>query len=101
MNSYLKAGAVSALAGVLPFAGFEAGASAIVNDRAAAVRTKPAVALPQDELDDPPCNSAPFVKLTGARGRPRAGSREAKPRSAPAMTEPPVFVKNPFLPMAP
>lgn len=101
MNCYLKAIALSVPAAVLFLAGFEATASTGLNDPAPASRNGLAISGPQEESDDPRCDLARLMKLTGASGRPHAGSREENPRSAPAILEPPVFVKNPFLPTAP
>jgi hypothetical protein len=101
MNSILKPALLSVLAAVFLLAGFGANASAVLNDPAGVSRSRPAVFVPQDELANPPCNLAPLMKLTGAGSRSHAGSRNEIPRSTPAMTEPPVFVKNPFLSTAP
>jgi hypothetical protein len=101
MNSSLKPAVLSVLAAVFLLAGSGANASAVLNDPEAISRNGLALSVRQDERDDPPCNLAPLMKLTGSRSRSHAGSWGENPRSAPAMTEPPVFVKNPFLSIAP
>jgi hypothetical protein len=101
MNSNLKSALLSVLAAVFLLAGSGANASAAFSDPAGVSRSRPAVFVPQGELADPPCNLAPLMKLTGAGSRSHSGRRNEIPRSPPAMTEPSVFVKNPFLSTAP
>jgi hypothetical protein len=101
MNSNLKPAALSAFAILSLSLDLEANASAVLNGPAEVSRSASTSPAPQDEQADPPCSLAPPMTLTGAGGRSRAGSREERPRSAPARAEPPVFVKNPFLSTAP
>jgi hypothetical protein len=101
MNSNVKPALLSVLAALFLLAGSGANASAVLNDPADVSHNRPAVFVPQDELADPPCNLAPLMKPAGAGSRSHAGSRNEISRSTPAMTEPPVFVKNPFLSTAP
>jgi hypothetical protein len=100
MNSYLKPAALLTAA-IFLLVGFEAKASAGLDDPAAVSRNVPAVYDPEEEPEDPHCDLARLMKLTGAGGRTHTGSREESPLSAPAKVEPPVFVKNPFLSTAP
>jgi len=97
MISFFKPAVASVSAAVLLSAGFEASASAVLKDAAAVSQSVPALTDSQEEPDDPSCNLARLMKLTGADGRPPAGSRDGYPHSAPVRPEPPVFVKNPFL----
>jgi len=101
MNSNLRAAQLFALAAIILLAGSGTNASAAVNDPAGVSRDGVSLSVPQDELDDPPCNLLPRLQLTGASSRSRAESWEENPRSAPARTETPVLVKNPFLSAAP
>jgi hypothetical protein len=101
MNANLKLAALSVFPAVFLFAGFEANASAVLNNPAGVSQGMLAPSAPQEELAGPLCDLAPLMKLTGAGGRSHAGSREEGPRSAPATVEPPIFVKNPFLPTVP
>jgi hypothetical protein len=92
MNFNLKPAALYVLAALflIGLADLEASASAVFNALAPSSRNGIVTAGPQEESDDPGCDLARLMTLAG-------GSREKNLRSAPAIKEPPVFVKNPFL----
>jgi hypothetical protein len=91
MNFNLKPAApILAAVFLIMIAGLEVNASANLNHFAPGSRNAPVITGPQEEPDDPGCDLARLLKAAG-------GSREKRLRSGPAMTEPPVFVKNPFL----
>jgi hypothetical protein len=96
MNFNLRPVALSVLAAavLIAIAGIGVNASADLTHFAPASRNAPVTTDPQEEGDDPGCDLTRLMELA-------AGSREERLRSGPAMTEPPVFVKNPFLPAAP
>jgi hypothetical protein len=100
MNSYFKSAALCAAA-IFLLAGFEAKASAALNDPADIPRNVPAHSISKEEPADAQCDLVLRMQLTGASGRSQAGDGEDNSRSSPAVIERPVFVKNPFLSTAP
>jgi hypothetical protein len=95
MNSNLKpAASVLAAVFLIAIAVLEVNASADLNHFARSSQNAPVITDPQEESDDPGCDLARLMKLAG-------GSPEKKLRPHFAITEPPLFVKNPFLPAAP